>query len=187
MKTIALAFLALLAPVAQAQSPGKDAGLEAFATVAHVFQHPRCRNCHIPGDGPLQYDTALVHQPPVTRGPKGEGDPALPCASCHGGANPPASYGPHTPPGAPHWALPPPERKMAWIDVPAAKLCAMIKDRSQNGNRDLEAMFEHVDKDKLVLWGWEPGTGRAPVDVKHADFTAAFRTWMDAGAPCPAG
>lgn len=36
-----------------------------------------------------------------------------------------------------------------------------------------------------------PHAGRqvraAPVDVKHADFTAAFRTWMDAAPPCPAG
>ena len=96
-----------------------------------------------------------------------------------------SQVGEHTPPGAPHWALPPPERKMAWIGVPASKLCAMIKDRRENGDRDLEAMFEHVDKDKLVLWGWDPGTRRPPVDVKHADFTAAFRRWMDAGAPCP--
>jgi hypothetical protein len=185
MKIFAIAMLAAFPSGAAAQAPNQAEGLEAFATVEHVFQHARCRNCHIPGDGPLQYDASLMHSPPVNRGPKGQGDNALPCSSCHAQSNPPASYGEHTPPGAPHWSLPPPERKMAWIGVPAAKLCAMIKDREQNGGRDLEAMFEHVDKDKLVLWGWEPGTGRVPVDVKHADFTAAFRRWMDAGAPCP--
>ena len=46
-------------------------------------------------------------------------------------------------------------------------------------------MLEHVTNDKLVAWGWEPGVGRAPVDVPHAEFVAAFRTWMDAGAHCP--
>lgn len=181
MHTIALALLLAL----PAQAPSREEGLKAFDTVEHVFQHARCRNCHIPGDSPLQYDESLVHSPPVRRGAKGEGDAALPCASCHGEKNPPASYGANTPPGAPHWALPPPETKMAWIGVPAATLCAMIKDRKQNGDRDLEAMFTHIDEDKLVLWGWDPGTGRAPVDVKHADFSAAFRRWIDAGAPCP--
>ena len=29
-----------------------------FATVQKVFQHPRCQNCHIPGDSPLQYAPA---------------------------------------------------------------------------------------------------------------------------------
>ena len=74
---------------------------------------------------------------------------------------------------------------MAWIGVPASTLCAMIKDRKENGDRDLEAMFEHIDKDALVLWGWDPGVGRVAVDVPHAEFSAAFRRWIDAGAPCP--
>ena len=40
----------------------------------------------------------------MVRGPKGEGHAALPCSSCHAEKNPPASYGEHTPPGAPHWS-----------------------------------------------------------------------------------
>jgi hypothetical protein len=46
-------------------------------------------------------------------------------------------------------------------------------------------MLEHVTHDELVGWGWDPGVGRAPVPVPRAELTAAFRTWMDAGAPCP--
>jgi hypothetical protein len=165
----------------------RQAGLAAFATVEQVFQHPRCRNCHIPGDAPLQYDAGTPHTMSVMRGPEGKGAPGLPCATCHGDANAPAGSGPHAPPGAPHWALPPPEHKMAWIGLPAAQLCAMIQDPKQNGGRDLAAVDKHVAEDKLVLWGWAPGGERAPVSVPHAQFVAAFRTWVDGGAPCPAG
>lgn len=35
-----------------------QAALTAFATVQKVFQSPRCQNCHIPGDSPLQFDAA---------------------------------------------------------------------------------------------------------------------------------
>jgi hypothetical protein len=53
-------------------------------------------------------------------------------------------------------------------------------------DQDLAAMLEHVTHDKLVLWGWDPGVGRAPVPVPHAEFVERFRTWVAAGAPCPA-
>lgn len=160
-------------------------GIEAFATVAQVLQHPRCSNCHIPGDSPLVGDTRQPHPQQVARGPDGSGSPGLPCTTCHGDVNPPASYGPHVPPGAPHWALPPPDQRMAWIGLPPAQLCAMIQDRSQNGDRDFAALLTHVSEDKLVLWGWEPGAGRVAVNVPHAEFVAAFKRWVDAGGPCP--
>jgi hypothetical protein len=47
-------------------------------------------------------------------------------------------------------------------------------------------MLEHNAKDELVAWGWDPGVGRAPVPIPRAQFVESFRTWMDAGAPCPA-
>jgi hypothetical protein len=172
--------------VPSATAEQQAAGLQAFAVVEAVFQHPRCANCHIPGDAPLQGDDGMVHVQHVRRGPEGKGAPGLPCATCHAEANPPASYGPHAPPGAPHWQLPPPDMKMAWIGVDAARLCELIKDPARNGDRDLAAMTRHVSEDALVLWGWAPGAGRAPVPVAHAQFEAAFRTWVDAGAPCPA-
>lgn len=182
--TLALALAGCGGPT---QTPEQQAAaLQAFATVEAVFQHPRCANCHIPGDAPLQGDDGVVHVQHVRRGPEGKGAPGLPCATCHAQANPPASYGPHAPPGAPHWQLPPPAMKMAWIGVDGARLCGMIKDPTQNGDRDLAAMTRHVAEDALVLWGWAPGAGRAPVPVPHAQFVAAFRTWVDAGAPCPA-
>jgi hypothetical protein len=165
--------------------PGqRAAALAAFDTVQAVLQHPRCQNCHIPGDAPLQLDAGVAHTQNVRRGPAGTGAPGLPCSTCHATVNPPASYGPHTPPGAPNWRLPPPGQKMVFIGLSKADLCATVKDPRRNGGKDLAALLEHVSHDKLVLWGWDPGIGRAPVAVPHQAFVASFKTWMAAGAPC---
>ena len=172
--------------VAAAPAP-KQAALAAFDTIQTVLQHPRCQNCHIPGDAPLQFDAGLVHAQNVKRGPDGMGAPGLPCSTCHGTKNLPASYGAHMPPGAPQWHLPPPERKMVFIGLPKGELCANLKDTARNGGKDLPALLEHVSHDKLVLWGWNPGVGRAPVPVPHDRFVAAFKTWIAGGAPCPVG
>src|ERR1700686_1175885 len=93
------------------------AALAAFDTVQAVLQHPRCQNCHVPGESPLQLDAGVAHAQNVQRGPDGKGAPGLPCATCHAESNPPASYGPHMPPGAPNWHLPPPERKMVFVGL----------------------------------------------------------------------
>ncbi|MFD1299255.1 hypothetical protein ACFQ4Q_21740 [Lysobacter gummosus] len=184
----ALALIPILAVfnAGSKPAPPTDArAVAAFATVQKVFQHPRCQNCHIPGDSPLQFDAGLPHAMGVVRGPEGKGAAGLPCSTCHGEANLPASYGANAPPGAPHWQLPPPQHKMAWIGLPAPKLCAMIKDKSSNGGRDFAALIKHVSEDKLVLWGWAPGGAREPVPVPHPQFMEAFKTWADAGGPCP--
>jgi hypothetical protein len=176
----------LMASIASlAMADDRAEALAAFATVQEVFQHPRCQNCHNPGDAPLQYDAGLPHAMGVLRGPEGKGAPGLPCVSCHGTANLPESYGPSTPPGAPHWQLPPPERKMVFIGLSAGALCAAIQDPGRNGGRDFHALIRHVSEDKLVLWGWNPGGGRKPVSVPHAEFVARFAQWAAAGGPCP--
>ena len=180
---LAVACLAGCGPSRQERA---DA-LAAFTTVQQVFQHPRCQNCHVPGDAPLQFDGGVPHQMGVVRGPDGSGAPGLPCATCHGAANPPESYGISAPPGAPAWKLPPPDQKMVFIDLSPAQLCETIKSREKNGGRDLEAMHEHVAHDELVGWGWHPGGARIPVPVPREELSAKFRTWMDGGAPCPDG
>src|SRR5688500_6854871 len=93
----------------------------AFTTVQKVLQHPRCQNCHIPGDAPLQFDAGQPHEMQGVRGPDGHGARGLPCSTCHDVVNPPASYGPHAPPGAPTWHLPPPDQKMVFINLSAAE------------------------------------------------------------------
>ena len=179
------AVLLALAACSRPNTPERTQAVAAFATVQRVLQHPRCQNCHIPGDAPLQFDAGLTHAMGVMRGPAGHGAPGLQCATCHGESNPPASYGPNAPPGAPHWGLPPPDRKMAWIGLSPAALCKMVKDKQRNGGRDFAALITHVSEDKLVLWGWNPGGERAPVSVPHDEFVAKFKQWAAAGGPCP--
>ena len=161
-------------------------GLAAFETVRAVLQNPRCQNCHIPGEAPLQFDAGLPHTQAVVRGKDGKGAAGLSCATCHGTVNPPAAWGASMPPGAPSWQLPPADQKMVFIGLSSGELCRTLKDPKKNGGKDLAALDHHVAEDKLVLWGWEPGPGRAPVPVPHAEFVAKFRTWAAAGAPCPA-
>jgi hypothetical protein len=183
--TVLLAAAASLAAVpVLAQSDGRAA--QAFEVVRSVLQHPRCQNCHIPGDAPLQFDSGTPHAMNVQRGPQGIGATAMECPVCHGQANLPESYGPHVPPGAPGWHVPPPQTKMVFIDLTPAQLCATVKDRAKTGGKDLQAMLAHNRDDKLVGWGWNPGQGRAPVPVPRERFVAAFKEWMDLGAPCPA-
>ena len=174
----------LSAPSPAAEPASKDDGLAAFETVRTVLQHPRCQNCHIPGDAPLQFNDGRVHAQNVVRGPDGKGAPGLPCSTCHGAANPPASYGAHVPPGAPNWHLPPPEHKMVFIGLSSGELCRLLKDEKSNGGKNLDALVRHVDGDKLVLWGWNPGVGRDPVAISHDEFVARFKQWVAAGAPC---
>ena len=180
---IAVAAVLRSAPPAPAVS--EQDGIAAFETVRAVLQHPRCQTCHIPGDAPLQFDAGLPHLQNVLRGPEGKGAPGLACATCHATANPPASYGANMPPGAPNWHLPPPEQKMVFVNLTSGELCRVVRDPKKNGGKDFAALFEHVAHDKLVLWGWNPGVGRSPVPVPHAEFVVKFKTWIDAGAPCP--
>jgi hypothetical protein len=162
-----------------------DPALAAFDLVRSVLQHPRCQNCHIPGDAPLQYDEGLRHAQYVMRGSTGHGAVAMECNTCHGDSNRPASYGDRAPPGAPNWHLPPPETKMVFIGLSPRELCETIKNPRMTGGKDLNAMYAHVRDDKLVAWGWNPGGNRAPAPATQAQAAAAFKTWMDAGSPCP--
>lgn len=180
----ALCMMTALCTLSSAQTPDPRA-LKAFETVRAVLQHPRCQNCHIPGDAPLQYDESLPHAMNVQRGPAGLGVPAMQCNGCHGEKNLPESYGLHVPPGAPGWHLPPPNMKMVFINIPSAQLCANIKDTKFTNGKDLQAMFVHMRDDKLVSWGWDPGLGRNPVPIPRDEVVAAFKEWMDLGAPCP--
>lgn len=185
---LAAAGIAISAMLASAPPPpavSEKDGLAAFETVRAVLQHPRCQNCHIPGDAPLQFDAGVPHAQNVLRGPDGKGSRGLACATCHATANPPETYGANMPPGAPNWHLPPPDKKMVFIGLSSGELCRVVRDPKKNGGKDFAALTRHVSSDGLVLWGWNPGVGRAPVSVAHAEFVAKFETWVDAGAPCP--
>ncbi|HVS57647.1 MAG TPA: hypothetical protein VHJ55_15555 [Casimicrobiaceae bacterium] len=181
-----LAFGAWLADGAYAQArPSADDAVRAFEVVRSVLQHPRCQNCHIPGDAPLQYDQGFSHAQSVMRGRDGRGAAAMRCAACHHDENLPASYGDAVPPGAPNWHLPPSETRMVFIGLSPRNLCQVIKDRRTTGGKDLAAMLAHIRDDKLVAWGWNPGAQRTLPPATREATVAAFKTWIDAGAPCP--
>ena len=170
---------------ATAAAPGSDP-VAAFETVRSVLQDARCQNCHPSGDRPLQGDDGHFHTMNIQRGPDGHGLPGAQCGTCHGKANPPDSYGTHQPPGvATNWHLPRPEMPLVFVGRSAQELCEQLKDPARNGNLSPAGLVKHVSTDPLVLWGWNPGFGRRPVPVPHAQFVAAFQKWVDAGTPCP--
>jgi hypothetical protein len=174
---------------ARASEPARpsaaDDGVAAFDTVYAVLEHPRCRNCHPSGDAPLQGDDSHVHAQNVKRGPEGRGMTGEACTTCHGPANPPSNYGAHVPPGVVEgWRMPSPEQKLVFVGVRPRALCQQIKDPATNGGKDMAALRAHLDS-PLVMWGWSPGFGRAPVPTPRAQFLEAWDTWARAGAPCP--
>lgn len=179
---LALATAAAILAVALLARGDEDraaAGRAAFGTVHEVLLHPRCMNCHPSGDRPLQGDDSHPHAQNISRRSAANG---LPCSTCHRDSNGDAAG---SPPGAPHWRLPPAETPMVFQGRTPRALCEQLKDPAQTHGKDLAALLDHVAADPLVLWGWSPGPGRTPVPTPHATFVAAFRTWVDAGAPCP--
>src|SRR5262249_28245333 len=147
-----------------------------------VLSSPRCANCHITGDSPLQGDDSHPHTMNVRRGADGRGAVGMRCGTCHQEAS---SMVLHAPPGASDWRLPPPSKRMAWKGLTAGEQCRMVKDPTMNGNRSLADVLDHAINDPLVLAGWRPGAGRTPPSVSHAEFVQSVKTWIDGGAACP--
>src|SRR5271170_2154844 len=177
----ALGALAVLpwASDAAVSGPSQAASLAAWQKIVAVLQHPRCLNCH-QAESPLQGDARLPHLPRVVRGPDNLGVGATRCGNCHNDTgNDAASRAP----GAPHWQLAP--VSMVWQGRSDGDLCRLLKDPKRNGGRSLGALVEHMDKEPLVLWGWDPGAGRAPVPLPHQDFVAQMKVWAVGGSICP--
>ena len=86
-------------------------------------------------------------------------------------------------PGAPGWHLAP--TSMLWQGLSSGDLCRAVKDLAKNGGRSPEALVEHMDKDQLVLWGWNPGPGRQSVPVPHKEFIDTVKVWISDGMKCP--
>ena len=160
-----------------------DPAWQAFLDVALVLQSPRCLACHLAGDAPLQGDDSHRHLMNVKRGADGRGTLALRCTACHQAANSPVL---HAPPGAPDWRMPPPGTPMAWQGLPPEALCQSLQDPARNGGRNLAALEEHLRKDAIVGWGFDPGPGRQPPPLSRGDLVARFVAWRTAGAPCAA-
>jgi len=151
-----------------------------FAEIGKVLTHPRCMNCHPVGDQPLQGADHRIHFPPARRA--GPGDS---CAACHTDRNVTlhvtASF--QSIPGHPRWALAP--LSMAWEGKSLGDICRQIKDKDRNGGRDLALLQEHIAKDDLVAWGWNPGAGREPAPGSQDLAGRLVQAWIDSGAECP--
>lgn len=168
---------------AAAQESQKGAGVRAFREIASVLTSPRCLNCHVPGDSPLQGDRGGIHNMKVGRGDSGEGaSPAMHCSNCHQETN---VTTPHGPPGTTGWRMPGSATRMAWLGLTTAQLCRAFKDPAINGKRSLTDLVEHVETDKIVNWGWNPGPGRTVPPLSHERFVERVKEWAAAGGPCP--
>lgn len=184
------------AGAAPGDAPGTLRPVAAFATIREpeqravalfeeagkVLLSPRCVNCHPVGERPLQTDRQRPHVPLVVRGPHGTGEPGgLACITCHRETN----YDSAGVPGNPKWAVAPAE--MAWEGKTLGQICAQIKDRSRNGDKDMAKLVHHMAEDELVGWGWNPGAGRTPAPGTQKQFGELIKAWADAGAACPKG
>jgi len=156
-----------------------------FTEAAKVIMNPRCMNCHPATDRPTQGNDRHTHMPPVTRGDNGEGVAGNTCGGCHTERNvtlgEKASY--QSIPGHPRWGLAPIE--MAWQGKSMGEICAQLKDTTRNGGRDLALVQEHLTKDDLVAWAWNPGAGRAPAPGTQEQLGELIKAWIDSGAQCP--
>ncbi len=155
-----------------------------FEEAGKVIQNPRCMNCHPAGGRPTQGVDMHPHNPPVVRGEGDMGAAGMQCATCHLEANTPirtASI--HSVPGNPQWRLAPIEQ--AWQGKSLGDICRQIKDPARNGGKTLAQLHEHMAKDELVAWGWDPGVGREPAPGTQAQFGEIIQAWIATGAACP--
>jgi hypothetical protein len=160
-------------------APDRQAGIEAFRRIATVLRNPRCLNCHTVTSFPRQGDDRHPHANLVRRGAEGKGVPGQLCSTCHQSVNNASSGAP----GKPNWHLAP--LSMGWEGLSDSTLCRALKDRRRNGNRDLEALKEHLGHDPLVAYGWDPGAGRAAIPIPREEVVTLLEAWARAGAPCP--
>ena len=158
----------------------RERSMALFTEAGKVLQHPRCMNCHPATERPTQTDAMRPHRPLVVRGADGHGAAGMPCKACHHAGNFDAGHIP----GHAEWHLAP--ATMAWQGRSLAQICAQIKDRARNGDRDLVALIDHVSEDSLVGWAWASGAGRTPAPGTQAQFGALMKAWAATGAFCPA-
>jgi hypothetical protein len=161
--------------------PDRAASFQAFRQAAAVLRHPRCLNCHVPGDAPLVGSSGEAHPMRVKRGADGEGTVVVRCRTCHQDAN---TQTPHGPPGSRDWKLPPAHTRMAWVGLNDARLCRAVIDRRLNGGMSRDRIVHHMESDPRVAWAWNPGPGREAPPIEHGEFVALIRTWIEKGASC---
>ena len=156
-----------------------------FTEIAKVLTHPRCMNCHPAGanpharrGSPRTYAAGVARR----RGLRRDRHDLL---GCHHDANFAVSEATtyKSIPGHPRWGLAP--LSMAWQGKTIGDICRQLKDVNRNGGRDLAMLQEHIAKDDLVAWGWNPGPGRQPAPGSQEAAGKLVQAWIDTGAECP--
>lgn len=149
-----------------------------FADIARVLSSPRCSNCHSADQRPRQGENSRQHDFNVRGGVDGRGQ-GIRCTTCHQPENI-ASTGV---PGAPGWRLAP--AAIGWGGLPAAAICARLKDGVRAANLPIDALVGHMRTDPLVRWAWEPGGQRTPPPLAFDEFVGLVAQWIERGAACP--
>jgi hypothetical protein len=185
------AAFAQTAPPAALKTPSEfqsianqgDRSRAIFAEIGKVLTHPRCMNCHPAGEHPLQGADHHEHKPVVWRSDTGSF--GTPCGECHTEQNVTLheAAGYQSIPGHPRWGVAP--LSMAWEGKSIGDICRQLKDTARNGGRDLALLQEHIAKDDLVAWGWNPGPGRDPAPGSQDAAGQLVQAWIDSGAECP--
>jgi hypothetical protein len=154
-----------------------------FGEMGKFLTNPRCMNCHPAGDHPLQGNDQHEHMPSVWRAESGHFE--VPCSECHSEKNTTLheAAGYKSIPGHPRWGFAP--MSMTWQYKSLREICLQIKDVTLNGGRDLAALQEHIAKDDLVGWAWNPGAGREPAPGNQELAGRLVQAWIDSGAECP--
>jgi hypothetical protein len=156
-----------------------------FTEIAKVLTHPRCMNCHPAGANPQQGSDRHEHMPPVWREDVASSASGTNCSACHHDENFAVSEATtyKSIPGHARWGLAP--LSMAWQGKSTGDICRQVKDVKLNGGRDLALLQEHIAKDDLVAWGWNPGPGREPAPGSQQAAGKLVQAWIDSGAECP--
>ena len=168
-------------PLSEIRKKDSIASVKAFKKVYSVLMHPRCMNCHPDGDIPLQGDESRIHNMLPQRGPDGKGILTMKCANCHGATGVP---GDATPPGNPHWHLPPADMKMVFQGRTPRELALQLVNPDLNGHKNLEELRIHAE-DTLVKSGWNMGGDRELPPLSYQEFKEAWYDWIDNGAYAP--
>lgn len=179
----ALAQTASIVPPEEG-SVTRQEGLEAWSRIFEVVSHPRCSNCHVGAEnrpiwsGP-SYGKTRFHGMNINAGESRIGAETIICSTCHTAQN---TQLPHAAPGNEVWHLPPVE--MEWHGKPSTAVCNQLRDPQRNGDRTFMELAEHVARDELVHWGWQPGPGRQPAPYSIQQHTDDMLLWGAAGMPC---
>ena len=116
-------------PPAPPAAPRKSRALAAFETV-RACSSTRAARTATPRRRAAPGRRRRSHPQNVQRGPRRPGRAGARCATCHGTANLPASYGAHMPPGASNWRCRRPSRR--WCSSAArGRAVRALKDPRQ--------------------------------------------------------